>query len=161
MSAIYQQEESTPFISMSGRQIIGAIIVGAGVGLLTWGLALLFDAYIFKTLFCHDPASLQCVSSFQYASAFANIVAAGVGVFSLVKLQVFRPLLIGICVVVSLWGLGNMLTQVSRPLSALALIGVSMLAYVLFTWVARIRSFGMSLITMVVLIVIVRLVLNS
>jgi hypothetical protein len=154
-------DKPASFILMSGRQVIGTVITGAIVGLLSWGLALLLDTYVFKTLFCHSMMTTQCQDAPQYAAMTASLLAAAIGIFALVKLQVFRPLLVGLASVIGLWGLMNAMTTLSWQTSMLLFVGLFAVSYLLFAWVARLRSFGLSVIIMVVLVVAVRFVLNS
>ena len=155
------EEKSAPFIAMSGRQLAGTVGIGLIVGLLCWGLMGLLDAYVFKAIFCQAMMNEQCAASTQYASITANILATAAGVFALVKLQVFRPLLVGMGAIISLWGLWSTVALVPWQFAVLLYAGLFALAYAAFMWVARIRSFGMSLVVMVVLVVAVRFALNS
>jgi hypothetical protein len=161
MDTAEQADKPAPVILMSGRQIIGTIIIGAVVGLLSWGLAQLLDAYVFKTIFCHSMMTAECAQTPQYAAIGATILAAVAGIFALVKLQVFRPLLVGLGATVSLWGLMNVLSAMSWQMNVLLFAGLFAVAYLLFAWLARLRSFGLSVIAMVVIVVAVRFVLNS
>ncbi|HSW80116.1 MAG TPA: hypothetical protein VLG47_05055 [Candidatus Saccharimonadales bacterium] len=161
MDTAESADKPASFILMSGRQVIGTVITGVIVGLLSWGLALLLDTYVFKTLFCHSMMTTQCQDAPQYAAMTASLLAAAAGIFALVKLQVFRPLLVGLASVIGLWGLMNVMTTLSWQISALLFVGLFAVSYLLFAWVARLRSFGLSVIIMVVLVVAVRFVLNS
>ena len=90
----------------------------------------------------------------------AAIIGAIVGLFFLVKLQVFRPLLVVLAAVVSLWGvvgLAGLLPWYGVGLSTIALYA---LAYSLFTWVARIRAFWLVVLLLIVLVVAVRVMLS-
>lgn len=154
------QMVATPFVYMNRRQWLTVIAAGALVGLLSWAFALFLDVAIFRGLLCHETA-LQCDASSQYANSVADILAMGIGVFLLVKMQVFRPLLVGLCALVSLWGLAVVVEPFSWPVAGLIFVLLFTLSYVLFAWIARIRLFASCLLVMVVLIVIARLVLNS
>ena len=155
------EEKSAPFIAMSGRQLAGTVGIGLVAGLLCWGLMGLLDTYVFKAIFCQAMMNEQCAASMQYASVTANIIATAVAVFALVKLQVFRPLLVGMGAIISLWSLWSTVALVPWQAAVALYAGLFILAYVAFMWVARIRSFGMSLVVMVVLVVAVRFALNS
>lgn len=161
MDTAYEQEKPASFITMSGRQLAGTVGIGVIAGLLCWGLMGLLDTYVFKALFCQAAMNEQCASSQQYASVAANILSTGIAVFALVKLQVFRPLLVGLSAIVSLWSIWATLALVPWQFAAMLYALLFALAYVAFMWVARIRSFGMSLVVMVVLVVAVRFALSS
>lgn len=161
MDTAEEQERPALFIAMSGRQLVGTIGVGLVTGLLCWGLLGLLDTYVFKAIFCQAVINDQCSVSTQYASVAANILATGIAVFALVKLQVFRPLLVGLGTIISLWGLWSTVALLPWWVAMLLYGALFALAYVVFMWMARIRSFGMSLVIMVVLVVAVRFALNS
>lgn len=154
-------EDPTPFVYTNLRLFMTTLGIGAIVGFVSWGLALLLNVTIFKLLFCHDLESIQCVSSLTYASVSSILIATGIGVVLLVRMDVFRPLLIGLCVLIGLWGLGSSVTFLVWWAAALSFIFLFALAYSAIAWLARIRSFGMAIVLIVVLIVILRLALNS
>lgn len=153
--------ESPFFITMSIRSLLFVLIVGLVSGLAIWGLTFLLDTYVYKALLCANETAQQCISSTRYATVTATILGAAVGLFGLVRLQVFRPLLVVAAAIVALWGLlavvSPMIWYIAAPVVA-ALYG---LAFAVFAWLARIRHFLISLIAIVILVVIVRLVLNS
>lgn len=154
------QVAETPFVYMNMRQWLTVIGSGALVGLLSWSLSLLLDQVVFRGLLCHETL-MQCDASTQYATSTADIVAMGIGVFFLVRMQVYRPLLVGLCVLASLWGLFSIVSTFSTLMAGLIFVCLFGISYVLFAWIARIRLFLTALLVMVVLIVIARLVLNS
>ena len=156
-------EESRPafFIGMSGRQFIGTVVIGLGAGILTWGLALLLEQYVLKGMLCQTIMTEQCAAVPNYARGVAAVVATAVAVFALVKLQVFRPLLVGLGAIISLWGVGATLAALPMGVEAALYAGAFAFAYAAFTWIARLRSFWIAAVLMVLLIVAVRVVLNS
>lgn len=156
-------EDSRPafFIEMSGRQFIGTVVVGLGAGILTWGLAFLLEQYVLKGMFCQAMMTEQCAAVPNYARGISAVVATAAAVFALVKLQVFRPLLVGIGAIVSLWGVGATLAVLPLGMAASLYAGMFAVAYAAFTWIARLRSFWVAAALMIVLIVAVRFVLNS
>lgn len=137
-----EQTKPAPFITVSIGQAIGVLAIGAIVGLITWGLTMPFEGYAFMRI-------------------VSVAVATGVGVFALVKLQIFRPLLVGIGPVVGLWGVADSLMAAPWQVAGLFYAGLFAAAYMAFMWIARVRSFGMAAVLMVVLVVAMRLTLNS
>lgn len=161
MAAAYIEENTRPLIAMTRYQFIQVIIAGMIVGLAAWGLTWLFDAYVYQTILCRDGGD-ACEMAPQYSLITASILAAAGGLFALVRLQVFRPLLIVLATTVSLWSLPLIASQVMPwYLAAIASVVLFGLAYVLFAWLARIRSFILALVVMIVVVVIVRFVLYS
>jgi hypothetical protein len=160
MTESQPEQPSTAIVAMSVQQMLRIILVGAGVGVITWGLTLLLDTYVFKAIVCQDAASVQCASSFEYSTISASILAGGLGLLGLVKLRIFRALLVVLAATVSLWGVELVMRpwewQIALPVSLL----LFMVAYCLFAWIARLRSFVMTLVVLAILVVAVRLVLN-
>ncbi len=161
MSEADERAKPNPFIAVTGRQIIGTIIVGAAAGLMSWGLAVLLGDYVLKGIFCQAMVTEQCAATPAYSRGAGLVLATVVAVFALVKLQVFRPLLVGLSVMISLWSVASLLTMLPVHLAALLFAGLFAVAYLAFMWIARLRSFGLTLVLMIVMIVIVRLALNS
>jgi hypothetical protein len=125
-----------------------------------WGLSLVIERYILAPVLCGGTQVLQCASITQYAESAASIIGGGVGLFFLVRLQIFRPLLVVVAVTASLWGIigqASLLPWYGIGLSTVLLYAS---AYALFMWVARIRSFAMVVIVYVVLVAAVRVTLS-
>lgn len=153
---------ATPFISMTNRQFGQVLGVGAGVGILTWLLGVVFINRLLATMLCREnvEASL-CVNTENYAWYAAMVVGGLVGLFILAKLMVFRPLLVVLAALVALWGVWLLIGVLPWYGALLALAALFTLAYGLFTWLARLRSFVLALLLIAALVVIVRLILPS
>lgn len=152
--------EQAALIDMSTQQFVRVILIGAVIGVVTWGLTLLLDSYIFQGIVCKGSASAQCTSSFEYAGISASILAGGLGLLGLVRTRVFRALLIVIAAMVSLWGVSALLKQWDWPIAVPVSAVFYAVAYGLYAWIARIRSFIMTLVIIVILIVAIRFVMN-
>lgn len=137
-----------------GKVILGGLIAGAIAG----GLTLLFSAFVFRVMPCSAEA---CGSGGQYAAVLAGIISAAFGLFWLIRIQVFRPLLVVIAVTIGLWGIG--LSMLHWPWYAL--VGMAAVlhgfAYGLFAWISRVRLFWIVIILMIALVLSVRLVLAA
>jgi hypothetical protein len=161
MDEVKQAEKPAPLIEMSGQRLVQVIGVGAAVGLAAWGLAYVLENYVLQALMCHGSVTIRCVAEPQYADAMASILAAGIGLFGLVRLQVFRPLLTVLATTLSLWGLLEA-ARVSFPYGVgVASIFLYALSYGLFAWIARIRLFWLTVILTLSLLIIVRLILTA
>lgn len=161
MAAAYTEDNNRPLVAMTRNQFIQVIIAGMIVGLAAWGLTWLFDVYVYEAILCRDGAG-KCEMAPQYALITASILAAAGGLFGLVRLQVFRPLLVVLAVTVSLWSL-PLIASDTMPwyLAAVSSVVLFGLAYVLFAWIARMRSFILALVVMIVIAAAVRFVLYS
>ena len=152
--------EQTVLVPVSARQFLRVLAIGAVVGLMTWGLTVLLDQYVFKNIICKGMESMQCAGSLQYANISASILSAGVALFVLAKLLVFRALLVVIAATVGLWGIAATLQPLGWQFALPAMILLSMAAYGLFAWVGRLRSVPLALIIVIVLVASTRFVLN-
>ena len=160
MNEVHQEDKLLPFTPIDTSRVVAIIALGAVVGLVTWGLSVVLNTYVVSAWLCHGTQILQCAGSSQYAEAAATIIAAGIGLFFLVRLQVFRPLLIVVATVTSLWGivgLANLLPWYGIGLSTIILYAF---AYGIFAWVARLRSFSLVMVLMITLVGAVRVVLS-
>ncbi len=159
MSENYDDEARSAVVPLETKRVLMVMLTGAGVGFVVWGLTTVLSNYILSGILCHGSA-MVCAAASQYGEILASIIAAGAGLFVLVRLQVFRPLLVALGVLASLWGivaLASALPWYGIMLSCMFLYAVSYLA---FTWLARLRSFGLVLVLFVVLIAIVRYTLS-
>ncbi|MEO7905255.1 MAG: hypothetical protein ABIR91_05705 [Candidatus Saccharimonadales bacterium] len=161
MAATYTEENTRPLIAMTRQQFTQVIFAGMIVGAIAWGLTWALDAYVYQAILCRGD-SANCASASNYSLITASILAAASGLFALVRLQVFRPLLVVLASTVSLWSLPLVAAAVMPWYFALVsctlLFG---LAYGAFAWLARVRSFILSLVAMIVVVAAVRFVLYS
>jgi len=161
MSDTYSSTTQTALVAMSMKKLLYIIIAGLVAGAVTWGLTALLETYIYKAILCGHANAGQCASSYQYALTTATIIGAAVGLLGLVRLHVFRPLLVIIASFISLWGV---LTILQPAAWYVALFGAAVLygfAFGLFAWMVRIRTFYIAALVVVVLVIVLRLVLNS
>lgn len=148
-------------IAMTIKKLLFIIAIGAVAGAVIWGLTLVLDTYVYKAILCNRDAAVQCASSQQYATITAAIIGAAAGLFGLVRLHVFRPLLIVIAAFISLWGLLPLIAALpwyGGMLIAMVMYG---LAFGVFAWLVRVRKFYIALIIVVLVVIAVRLILNS
>lgn len=161
MTDTYGSDVPTSFVAMNMKKLVFIIICGAIAGLVTWGLSILLDTYIYKAILCNGDAAVQCASSYQYAITTATIIGAAVGLFGLVRLHVFRPLLIVIAAFIALWGLLALIRPFAWYTEMITVVGLYAFAFGLFGWLARIKLFYIALIAVIIIAVVTRLLLNS
>lgn len=147
-----------PFVPMTIADIARAMLTGAGVGSVSTGIYLLLNKFIFAAALCREGVQ-GCANAPMYSTIIAVVIAAIIGVVALAKVAIYRPLLIAIAAPLALWGLYAMLGGIFWLWALLIAAVLFALAYGLFAWTARLRSFIFSVLTLVVLVVIVRLVL--
>lgn len=161
MSNAYTKDDSTSFVIMSIQKLLFAALVGAIAGVAVWGLTPLLDTYVYRAILCGDPNSVQCSSSLAYATTTAAVIAGAIGLFGLVRLQIFRPLLIVVAVFISLWGVVALVDALPWYYAAMICTALYAAAFATFAWIARIRNFLFAIILIILIIVALRLVLNS
>lgn len=137
--------------------IVRILLLGAGVGLLVWGLDWLLFHWIFSPLLCDSMLAGKCEQSSAFASIAAQIIAGIAALFVLVRMRAFRPLLIVLFVVVALWNVLAIFASWPWWATALGMMAVFGIAYSLFTTLARLRSLLFAVILMVICLVLVRL----
>jgi hypothetical protein len=147
-------------ISMTLRQFLWVIAAGAAVGVTAWLFGQLLSAWLFTPLFCRTGSSV-CSQVSQYANVGALILATGLGVFLLVRAQVYRPLLTGLGAALTLWGVLDMVHPLAWYQGIFIMALLFALAYGAFTWLARIRAFLIAVIISVVVLIIVRYILTT
>ena len=151
---------TSPFVTMPTGDVVRAILVGAVTGIVTAGVFYLLNTYIFGAVLCRGAAE-SCGQAPLYSAIVAVIVGAIAGIVGLTRVGVYRPLLVVIASMISLWGLHNYLANSAWYIGLIAFALLFACAYLLFAWIARIRSFIVAAIVMVVLVVIARLVIGA
>lgn len=160
--AVAVAERSEYVIHMTARQMVGVVIAGIVAGIAAWFCGWVFNSAIFHPLLCGDAALEQCSSAPVYSEVAALVLGTGAGVFGLVRLQIFRPLLVGLAVAVSLWGvLVHLMNSDAWMIGILIYAGLYALGYAFFAWVARIRSLLTATVIVVAVLILTRYLLNS
>lgn len=155
-----QSEKAPLFAAMRPLQLGQVALVGAVAGAFSWILTHVFGLYILKPAACSGEA-LACAASSQPAIIIAALIAASIGLFGLVKLQTFRPLLIIIAATASLWGVVGFVTALPWYVSLITVVLFYALAYVTFMWIARIRTFWLVVLISLILVVALRLIITA
>ena len=152
----YVVEAKPAIIEQSRGMLLKIMGVGLVIGLLTFGLALLIQHFILKGLICNGDA--YCSDGVMYSGNIASIILSIFAVLVLVRISSFRPLLIVLASVVSLWGLSTWLAGLGT-LEVAVWYGVAFaLAYGTFSWLARIRNVPVMVIAIVVVVLALRVI---
>lgn len=150
-------ERVEPVVPMFRSEMIMVALAGLGVGFVVTALTHLLDRYIFGAVLCQGDNATECANATNYAMIVAMVVAGIGGLIALVQARIYRPLLVVLASAVSLWGLHDITANMPWYWALLLTMVMFALAYALFTWMARIRMFLVSLIVIVVLVVLARL----
>lgn len=140
--------------------IVKLFIVGVLSGALGWLLYLAIANYFIGPVFCSNAETFSvCKNGGTIAWASAHIIIMAVAVATLARLAVYRPLLVVLAVLVSLWSahawLGGMQWYIGLLWQAL-LFGV---AVALFGQIARMTNFLVALLISLGLAILLRVVL--
>jgi hypothetical protein len=161
MNETYQNDVQAVYTPMGTKQLIQVALFGVAAGLLVWGLTYILEVYVLKAFLCQNKSALTCATAAQYGEVIATIIGGAVGLFILVKIQVFRPLLVVIATVVSLWGIIGLVSEQPWYVIGLSAAGLYLFGYLLFTWITRLRLFWLVIVLLLVLIVAIRLILTA
>lgn len=154
----YVAESKPAIIDQDVRSSMRIALVGAVVGLLTWGLAQLLERFVLSGLFCGDEASHVCTNVVVYSGNIAAVVMAVIGVVALVRMSVYRPLLIALGAIISLWSLAAWVQSLGLVEQVAWTTGLYVIFYSVYAWVARIRSVAVVLVVFAIIAVTSRLI---
>lgn len=149
-----------PLVTMSRIELMNIFFIGLTTGLITWGLHQLLNKYLFTAVLCKGVATNDCARSPEYALMVASVLGAMVGLFALVRIRAYRPLLVVIGSTIALWGFGGLFVGTLWYWALLIMAVLFGLAYALFSWLIRPRSFILAVALAFAAVVIGRLVLS-
>jgi hypothetical protein len=156
------EDNSTQYSDFTTRTAGGIVALSIISGLLNFGLAKLLDQFIFHPALCKSAGIVLCNASLQYAYHIAAIFVGIIGVVWLVRLFVYRPLLVVIALLVGTWPLFDTFFPILSWSWAIAsLILMYMIGYLCFTWILRaynlIIALVLTLLTTILLFVVSRI----
>lgn len=143
------------------KKMLVTALIGAIVGAIAWGGGFLMSRFIIEPVFCATPDSASiCAVRDVTAFNIAVVLASFVGLLAMVRVRVYRPLLISIAAAVTIWGLVAWLAGEPWYIRLLAAAGISALAYAFYGWVAQLRSFIVALIITSVVVIGLRFLVS-
>src|SRR5690242_16226370 len=128
-----QPVKVSPFVSLTYRDIINSAVAGLVVGLVYMIALYLLNTYVFSSVLCRPQSANECSQAPAYAAAVAAVISALLGLGALVRLRIYRPLLVVIASVISLWGIGTLLLGVKWYAAALIAALLFALCYAAYT----------------------------
>lgn len=154
--------DSPYYMSTERRSLIATTLSGLAVGIVGWLLSIGLQRFFIEPVFCRNAdAFATCAQGGTVAWIVALVIASAVGLVVLVRTSVFRPLLVVLAAIITLWGVSTWL----GPLvwwQALLWHGLLFaLAYALYGWLARAEKFPVAFISTVVVILALRLVATN
>lgn len=158
--AVYEDVEVTagisPVVPMPLNEVLRIVLIGVGVGAAVAVLYALLDSFVFSAVLCRPQYAGECAQAPDYAMIVAMVIGAIGGLVALARARVYRPLLIVITATITLWLGSGLVAGFAWYWTMLILAILYAIAYVLFAWIARIRSFVLAVIASVVAAVLVR-----
>lgn len=145
-------------IELQPQQLIQVALLGAGVGVAVWLLSLIIKQIVLVPLFCGDPAGSMCVGANDTAGTIGLIIGSFIGLLGLVRLSVYRPLLIVIAAAISLWGVTSLVSELTWFEALGWTILLYAVVYALFAWLVRPRAFAVAVVLILVAVVLARLI---
>lgn len=161
MAKVQKVEEPLPVIPMLRSDFLSILVLGGLIGLLIWIVSVCMHRYVFDAYFCGGDIVRQCGSASTYSIVVGTLVGAVVALGGLIRLRVYRPLLVLIASILSTWGIVQLSWSFSWLTGILIVIALFALTFGLYSWIARVREFWLTLLLMVVLVVSVRLALMA
>lgn len=149
----------SPLVTMGARELLRVIVRGALVGAAVAVVYLLLNKFVFSAVLCRPQSTGDCSQAPNYAAIVALVVGVFGGVVVLARARVYRPLLVVLAAIISLWGIQSDVAGVAWYWVILAAAVLSGVSYGLYSWIARIRNFILALVVTVVVIVLIRWVL--
>ena len=150
---------AAPLVSMTFMGFLRTLAIGAIVGFASTGIYLLLNKFIFAAALCRTGVE-GCANAPVYSTIITAVIAAIIGIVALAKFGVYRPLLIAVAAPAALWTLYALLGAGFWPWALLLGAVFYGLAYVLLAWVGRARSFILSLVLLIAVVLLVRIVLG-
>jgi hypothetical protein len=153
MAEFYAPDTNEPnTINTSLKSLFPIVLVGAGVGLLSYGLAYVIAELIINPLFCQDDPIAICANVAGISGNIALVFASVAGLFGLVRAGAYRALLIALAAIATLWGFGGWVAGMVWFVALALVILLSTATYAAFSWLARIGNFWIALGLMVVVV---------
>lgn len=157
MVEVMNQENQPKIIYMSARTIISVVIAGLLLGVFAYLLTMLLDKAVLTPIFCRgEDAFSVCANTERISANIATVFAAVAGMFALLQLGVYRPLLIAAAAAVILWG-STAWISTNWVEEVLWSVGLYAVVYAALVWLSRIRNFAIALIAIAVIVAAARI----
>lgn len=144
-------------IDVRPNTMVQVALLGVILGAASWLLTMLIDRLVTGALLCGDQGPI-CQSSTVVAGNIAIVLAAVGGLLGLVRLSVYRPLLVVIAAAIVLWGLAGF-TYGMQWYEAMAwTVMLSAITYVTFVWLVRPRFFLIAIILVLAVVISARII---
>lgn len=149
-------EQKTPVLGLHLSDLWRVLAAGAGVGFAIWLIGSLLERFVFGPVLCRPIAPGECHLAPVYSMVASMIIANILGLITLIRLRLYRPLLVILAAAIALWPLASVMTGSAWYVALLAFVVLWALAYGLFGWIARTKSFVLAIALTAVAVLLVR-----
>ena len=157
-----RSEQTTRITNHTTRAWVYIIGVGAAVGLAYWVMTILLGRYIVEPLACREVATAAtCVGAFGLAGKIASVILATIALLVMIRVSLFRPIIIAVAAAVLLWDLSVWTTGLFWAEALAWSVVLYALSYALFGWIARQFSVIVAIIIAVVLAIGIRVATSA
>lgn len=139
---------------------VRTIVLGAVTGLVFWLFTIIVARYVIDPFACGRMFnSVICVDSTPLAGNIAAILAAVVGVISMVRIGAARPIIVAVAAAALLWDLGAWTDGLFWLEAVTWSILLYAAVYALFAWITRYASLWVTTVLSLLIILIIRIAL--
>lgn len=148
--------EDAQLSSYSLRSWVRVLIFGAFMGLVYWLLTLAIGNWVIEPFACRNMSeAVMCVDAVPIAGKIAAVLTAAIAIAGMIRLGVIRPVLVAAGAAAVLWELASYTMGLGWLEATAWTVGLYVLAYALFGWLARASSTVVAVISTVLVAVII------
>lgn len=150
-------DDQSQLIDVRPNTIIQVVLLGIILGALTWLLTLLLERFAMTPLLCNPSSNAMCGSAGTLAGNIALVLTAIGALLGLVRLGVYRPLLVVIAASIVLWGLSGWMGGLLWYETLAWTVALYAVVYTAFAWLVRPRFFLAAIILVLIVVITARL----
>lgn len=149
-------ESSQHLIEVRPNTMVQVVLLGIVLGAVSWLLTMLIDRFVAGALLCGGQGT-TCTTSTVVAGNVAIVLTAVGGLLGLVRLGIYRPLLVVIAAAIVLWGISGYTLGMQWYEAMAWTVLFSAIVYTAFTWLVRPRFFLIAIIIVIAIVLLARL----
>lgn len=147
-------------IAESATMWVRTIILGAITGLIFWLLMIIIGRYVIDPMACGQSFNAAlCMDSAPLSGNIAAILAAVVGLISMVRIGAARPIIIAIASAALLWNLGTWIDGLFWLEAVAWSVVLYAMVYALFAWITRHDNLWATVVISLLIVLVIRIAL--
>lgn len=136
------------------------VVTGAALGLVFWIVTILLNNYVIEPLACQNMTNASvCVNSVPLAGNIATILTGLLGIVVMVRMGIYRPIILAVASAALLWNLAGMTDGLFWAEALVWSIVLYAGSYGLFAWIARYSRLWAVIAISVLIVLIIRIAL--